>query len=281
MTNADPIRLDLTRCDPTFPVKRTDAILHLLEQADGWCSGEAISESLGISRAAVSKHITTLRVSGHAIESLTRRGYRLLAKYVPLDMSFLQSHLETKVLGQQGWSVFKTIPSSNQEAARQAMDGAPTGKIVVAEDQSQGRGSKGHDWFSSPRGLHFSIILRPEGQGFDTHALTQAAMLAVAESIKTLTGLQATLKQPNDIILGTRKIAGILVETGFRGLELDWAILGIGYNINALESDFPIDLADRCTSLLVETGRSFDRSQCLVILLNALEETLKNLGISY
>ncbi len=253
------------------PGSRPRQILAFLEEAEGWCSGEAISRRLGISRAAVGKHVAALRREGHAVAAATRRGYRLLAKCDRLDGSALSRDMPTQVLGKQGWTVCATTTSTNHEAVRLALEGTPEGHVILAEHQTRGRGRQGHDWFSAPRGLQFSVILRPGRQQGDAEALTRLGVLAAAEGVRELTGLDPEPKPPNDVLLRGRKVVGVLVETGFRGGEPEWAVLGIGCNVNALPEDFPENLRPVATSLLAESGAPQDRAALLGAMLVHLE----------
>ena len=252
-------------------------ILTLLEERDAWCSGEAIAGQLGISRAAVGKHVACLRADDHAIAAATRRGYRLLARRDLLDGAALAASLPTRIFGKTAWHILEETTSTNHDAVRLANEGCAEGCVIVAERQTQGRGRKGHVWRSLPRGLQFSVLLRPEACSWNAALLTGLAALAVARAVREVTGLTPCVKPPNDVHIGGRKLAGVLVETGLRGDEPDWAVLGIGCNVNALPEDFPPEerLEDgrpRFTSLLEETGRFVSRPALLAVMLEHLEK---------
>ncbi len=246
-------------------------ILALLEQAGGWYSGEAISGCLGISRAAVGKHMSVLRAEGHFIEAATRRGYRLLAKQDIIDGAEMAARLETAILGKGRWHMLAETGSTNLEAVRLAAEGAEEGSLVFAERQTRGRGRKGHDWVSVPRGLQFSVIFRPDARYWNADTLTCLGALAVVQAVKKTAGVQAAFKRPNDVYAAGRKLAGILVETGYRVDEPEWAILGIGCNVNALPEDFPGEVRDRFTSVLREAGHPVSRPALLRSILEALD----------
>ena len=248
-----------------------EKILDILELSGDWCSGEAMSARLGISRAAVAKHIACLRAGGHAIEAVSRRGYRLLARIDALDAPVISAALKTRRMGKAAWHVLGEVSSTNLEAVRLATEGAEEGTVVLAETQTRGRGTKGHNWISIPRGLHLSVILRP-GAANEVERMTELASLSVARAIKKATSLEAAYKVPNDVLVNGRKIAGILVETGFRGAEPDWAVVGIGCNVNGLPTDFPEADRDRFTSVLIEKGAFFSRAALLIAILESLEQ---------
>lgn len=254
-----------------------EAILSMLEKAGTWLSGEDISRRLGVSRAAVAKHVGALRGDGHAIEAVTRNGYRLLAKKDALNENAVVPFLATRAFGRAGWRFLETTASTNLEAVYSAGEGAPEGYVVVAESQTKGRGRKGHDWFTVPRGIQFSIVLYPESSFWDAEAFTHAGARAVADTVKELTGLEAVFKTPNDVLIRGKKIAGVLVETGYRGNELEWAVFGIGCNVNALPKDFPESLRHKVTSILAENGGPVSRAELLAALLKNLEAAYTSL----
>lgn len=248
-----------------------ESILLMLEEATAWLSGEDISRRLGFSRAAVAKHVNALRSEGHAIEAVTRKGYRLLAKRDALSAATVVPCLDTNTFGQVGWNVLETTASTNLEAVYSAGEGAPEGYIVVAESQTKGRGRKGHDWFTVPRGIQFSVVLYPEASFWNAEEFTRLGALAVADAVKALTGLDAVFKTPNDVLLNRKKIAGVLVETGYRGSEPEWAVIGIGCNANALPGDFPESVRHKVTSIFAESGTAVSRAELLATILNRLE----------
>ena len=256
---------------PTPLTGRAEHILRLLEENGSWCSGEKLSELLGISRAAVAKQIAGLRLRGHVIQSVSGRGHRLLLKKESLDSAAVGENLRTRHIGRGEWHVHAETTSSSDEAIRLALSGAASGSVVVAERQSRGRGRKGHLWFSAPHGLMFSVLLRPAMPATDLVWLTPLGVLAVAEAVEEQTGLRPTVKAPNDVLIGRRKVAGVLLETGMRGGEPDWAVLGIGCNVNTLPEEFPPALQQDITSLFAESGEAASRAGLLAAILNRLE----------
>ena len=255
-------------------LSRNDEVLELLEKAADWCSGEEMSKNFNISRAAISKHINILRENGHIIQSSTKKGYKLIAKNIKIDARRLESILKTQTLGKNGIIIFNTIGSSNQEAMIRALNDAQTGTLIIAENQEKGRGTKNRSWFSAPRSLQFSLILRPESSKNTLEALTQITLSAIAKTIEEVTHLKAIIKQPNDIMVNQKKVCGLLIETVHRGTDLECIILGIGININALKEDFPEELHDICTSLFIETDIFYNRIELLALFLETLETDL-------
>ncbi len=158
-------------------------------------------------------------------------------------------------------SFFETITSTMHEAATRAAAGCPSGAVVVAEEQTAGQGRHGHAWHSEPgAGLYLSVVLRQAS----LPVLTLALGLATAEAIARATDLQPDLRWPNDVMLGGRKAAGILVQ-----LMDTAAVAGIGVNVN--HPAFPPEIATEATSLRLASGRAQSREEILVALLPAID----------
>lgn len=144
--------------------------------------------------------------------------------------------------------------STNRQARLWAREGAPHGAVVIARQQTQGRGRRGRDWISAPdAGLWFSMVLRPQIAREQYTLLPFAAALATADACQITAGALPDIKWPNDLLLGGRKVTGILVEG-----EGDAAILGIGINVRQRQEDFPEELRDKAGSLEMVTGRAVD-----------------------
>jgi BirA family biotin operon repressor/biotin-[acetyl-CoA-carboxylase] ligase len=257
-----------------IPIKnsRMASILAMLEEAGDWCSGEELAARLGISRAAVGQYVSVLRAHGHGIAARSRRGYCLRIKADSLTEARVRPLLKTRYMGRKAWRCFDETHSTNREAVFWALEGAESGSLALAERQFAGRGRRGHSWFSTPRSLHCSIILlREEFSGARPPLLMTAASLAAAEAVACCTALPAKVKLPNDVYIAGRKVCGTLVELGLRGGEAEWAVIGIGCNMNALVEDFPEELRQSSTSLLLEGGVPVDRSVFLAALLERLE----------
>jgi BirA family biotin operon repressor/biotin-[acetyl-CoA-carboxylase] ligase len=157
-----------------------------------------------------------------------------------------------------------TTTSTNDVAAHLAELGAAEGTTVAADAQTAGRGRRGRTWFSPPcAGLYVSIVLRPSGdlstRSNPSAFLTLASGVAIAEGVRTSTGLPAEIKWPNDVMIGRRKLAGILAEAAAQGDRLQHVIVGFGVNLQ--NTSFPLELADRATSIEAETSRPADRAQ--------------------
>ena len=160
--------------------------------------------------------------------------------------------------------------STMNDARDLARDGASEGAVVVAEQQGRGRGRFDRTWVSPPgQNLYFTVLFRPApGQ---LPYMNMAATLAVHRTVAHSTGLPASVKWPNDVRVGGRKVSGILIETEFEGGKLDHALVGIGLNVNLDVTAYP-EIADTATSLRTATGRMFDRNDVFVSALRNLEE---------
>lgn len=167
---------------------------------------------------------------------------------------------------------FTSLPSTNSTAFELARDGAPEGTVVVARSQSAGRGRLGHSWHSPPGGLYLSFILKPEKPLARMVQLGLAAAVALARAIDSATGLRSAVRWPNDIFIGGRKAAGVLVEARTSGERVEATVVGVGVNVN--QSRFPGELADIATSLAVEARRKISRSALARALLSELASVL-------
>lgn len=165
----------------------------------------------------------------------------------------------------------ESVESTNDEVRTLAQAGAPDGLIVLAERQTAGRGRRGTAWFSpTNESLAFSVLLRPTEPKALWPRLALAVGLAVTEAVESF-GLQAGIKWPNDVWIGQRKVAGILVEAG-----ADFAVVGIGLNVNSIE--FPPEVSEIATSLRIEASRDFSRAEVLRIIISKLALRRRQIG---
>ena len=160
--------------------------------------------------------------------------------------------------------------STNLWIKRLAKEGASEGTLALAEFQSAGRGRLGRSW-EVPEGtsVMMSILLRPKFEPQYAPTLTLVMGMAVAKAVKNL-GFDVSIKWPNDVVVSHKKICGILTEMGVRDGKIDYAVIGVGINVNIKE--FPEEMADKATSLYLESGREFDRSQIPGLVMEAFEE---------
>ena len=237
-----------------------EAILNLFHsRGSAFVSGAELSAALGVSRTAVWKQIGALRELGYAIEAVPSRGYRLLSTPDTLIAAELQAGLETRVIGREIVFLERT-DSTNLRAAELAEAGGAEGTVVIAEEQTAGKGRLGRRW-SSPPGvnLYLSVLLRPPVLPWDAPQLTFLSAVAVARSVAEERGLQPEVKWPNDVLLRGCKVAGLLNEMRAETEGIHHVILGIGVNLNMTAEQFPADLRYPATSLRIERGERVSR----------------------
>lgn len=218
-------------------------ILKYLKTSNSFVSGEEISRALKMSRTAVWKHVKQLRADGFSIEAVSRHGYRLVSEPDKLFPDAVQENIHTKIFGKK-IVYLKSVDSTMNVASKMALEGAGEGTVICAEEQTKGRGRLGREWFSPKgQGIYFSVILRP------TIALSQASILtlvfavAVCQAIRTATGLDAVIKWPNDILLKSKKVAGLLTELNAETDRINFIVLGVGINVHGALPSFLKDAA--------------------------------------
>ena len=184
-----------------------------------------------------------------------------------LSPSAIQSELTTRFVG-RNLMYIPTVSSTMDVARQAAVEGAEEGTTVVAEEQTQGRARLGRAWINPPGVMAISVILRPELSCL--LRLTMVAALATSHGIEKSVGLATTLKWPNDVLVRGRKVSGILTESALRAQSVDWAIIGIGVNVNFDPGVYP-EIADIATSLSNELGHEVSHRRVLVNLLGEME----------
>ena len=239
----------------------------LREQAGAFLSGEELSRASGVSRAAIWKQIEKLRDEGYKIAAQPHLGYRLVAPPDRLIPEELQWGLTTTVVGRR-LSSYAATDSTMDVAHRLVAAGEPEGHAIFAETQARGRGRLGRTWQSpAGQGVYVSVILRPSLTPASAPLLTLLAAVALVEAIRDTVGLDARIKWPNDVLLGEKKVAGILTELHAELNQVRAAILGIGLNVNTPRSALP----KFATSLAIERGERCDRLAVARGLLTALD----------
>src|ERR1039457_4250517 len=222
----------------------TDAkILSALRENPDGVSGAELAEQLGISRAAVWARIEELRSLDYEIEAGPHFGYRIVSAPDALHADDLLARLgKTKVVGRD-IRVFEQTTSTNDVIEKLARDGVKEGAVVFAESQSKGRGRLGRNWMSPPqKGLWFSVLLRPDLRPQEATQLTVAPATALVRTIRSVTDLKPEIKWPNDILIGGKKVAGVLTELSAELDHVKYIILGIGVNVNLGAGEFPSEL---------------------------------------
>ncbi len=265
---------------------RTDSenrVLEMLRQAgQKFISGEEIAERLGVTRTAVWKHIRELRAAGYSIVSQPRSGYSLQETPDRLLASEIKHDLGTQTIGCKIYS-YETIGSTNVTARGMAdrdAEATPDGTIVVADEQTGGRGRLERHFFCPPTGIWFSVILRPDFLPQEAPKCTLFASVAVVRAMREF-GVPGGIKWPNDVLHKGRKMVGILTELSAELDRVNYIVIGIGINANIAEQDFPEDVRDKATSLMEAKGEPVPRVAFLQAVLRAMDDlyaTIKTQG---
>lgn len=246
-------------------------ILHILKTAKDFVSGEDISRELGISRTAIWKHISNLRNDGYNIESVTKKGHRLLYSPEVLYGEEVSFSLNTRMLGKD--IVFmESVDSTNNIAKKYADEGCDEGLTVISEEQVGGKGRLSRVWQSPPKvGIWMSLVLRPQVEPVKAPQLALLAAAAVAKAIFDYTGLEAEIKWPNDILISGKKVCGILTEMKAEMEFIHYCVIGIGINVNTTSEQFPVDLADKAASLRMFANQEIKRAGLVRAILQHIE----------
>ncbi len=249
-----------------------EKIVQLLYNAADYISGQQISESLGVSRQAVNKAVKSLREKGFEIESVTNKGYLLRNTPARLCAEAVMCHLNTKLIGKK-IIVLDTVGSTNDYLKSLGSKGAEAGTVVIAREQTAGKGRLGRVWDSKrDDGIFLSLLLRPELSPSEISAITPLSGLAMCRAINDFCMLDSRIKWPNDIIVGKKKLVGILTEMSAEFDKVEFTVTGIGINVE--HTSFPDEISHKATSILLETGRHIDQNKFVAAILNYLEQEL-------
>lgn len=243
----------------------------LLQNRTVFLSGEELSQQVGVSRAAIWKHVEELRGEGYEIEAKPRRGYRLIYRPDRVATEEVQNELTTEKFGRH--IRYEPVAKSTQILAHQwARADAKEGSLVIADEQLEGKGRLGRVWHSPPQtGIWMSLIIRPQIPLQQASHLTLLASVGVCEAIRKFTSLPVMIKWPNDLLLHGKKICGILTELRGDQDHIHYVIFGIGLNVNQSQEDFPLELREIATSLAVEGRQQYARASLIAEILKQLE----------
>lgn len=253
-------------------------LLALLNEKNGeYISGETAASSLGVSRTAIWKAIKTLQTQGYQIDAVTNKGY-CLAKNTDVitseSVAFYTKNKDVRI------EVVPTIDSTNNAVKKRASEGEEQGLILIAKEQSLGKGRLGRSFYSpSDCGIYMSFLLKPTISATDAQLITTAAAVAVAKAIETVCGQYAQIKWVNDLFINNKKICGILTEASFNmeNGALDWAVLGIGINAYAPPQGYPSELAQIVGSVLQTPQKDF-RSKLAAYIIDEFMQLYKTLA---
>ena len=239
-----------------------EEILRLLRSADGYISGQELCNRFGVSRTAVWKAINQLKEAGYEIEAQQNKGYRLMAAPDLMTEAEIKSLLHTDWVAKEVL-YFDTIDSTNTKAQELAEKGYPSGTLVVADKQESGKGRRGRSWVSpSGTGIFMTLMIKPDINPNNASMLTLVAALAVAKAITSVTGEEALIKWPNDIVINGKKVCGILTEMNAQFDYINHIVVGIGINVH--NESFPEEISQMASSLMIEAGgKRFHRAQII------------------
>jgi len=244
-------------------------ILQILKKTDNYISGQELCDTLGISRTAVWKYMNKLKEEGYQIEAVPNKGYHLLTVPDVLTESEIKSRLCTKWAGHEV-HCYEKIDSTNNAAKNAAEQGSVHGALFIAEQQSAGKGRRGRSWVSpTGTGIWMTILLKPELEPSYASMLTLVAALSISEAIEEATGLVAKIKWPNDIVVNGKKVCGILTEMNAEIECIHYVVIGLGTNVNIEE--FPKEIQETATSLMIEAGKHIDRVPVICAFLSCFE----------
>src|ERR1700692_3278182 len=259
---------------PTNPTgttdRRIDALLAVLaDNAMIVISGPKIAREIGVTRSTVWRWIEKHRSLGGRVKGHPRSGYQVEKVPDILAPKILRKRLPPGPFNKRIYHFFKT-DSTNTVAMRLGEQGEPHGTLVIAEEQSAGRGRAGHTWHSEKtNGIYMTVLLRPEIPPQHAPLITLVAGLAVREAILEQTGLSPDLRWPNDLLFGRKKFCGILTEMNAEQDQIHFVAVGIGINVN--HDRIPEELSKIATSLRIETKHVQSRVEIVARLLRHLD----------
>lgn len=252
---------------------REKVLALLKESGTAFCSGEAMSRVLGISRAAIWKAIDALRQEGYEISSVPRRGYRLEHAPDLLSSGELAGALVGCTVGQK-IVCLDSIDSTNNYAKKLADEGAPHGTVVLTDHQTGGRGRRGNSFISpAGKGLYLSVLLRPDLPPAEVINLTAWIAVAVCDAVEQVIGERPGIKWTNDLILHQKKLCGILTEMSLEAEtgDLQYVVAGIGINVSQTDEDFGDEISKLAISLEQALGRRIRRADLAAAVIRSLD----------
>lgn len=246
-------------------------ILKMLKEADDHISGQQLCEQFQVSRTAVWKVINQLKEEGYQVEAVRNKGYRIIESPDVLTREELAVQIgdATRWAGQE-IVCFTETDSTNVRARKLGENGAAHGTLVVAEQQTAGRGRRGRGW-ESPAGssIYMSLLLRPEFLPNKAPMLTIVMAYSVATALREQTGLDFRIKWPNDIVLNGKKVVGILTEMSTEIEYINHVVIGVGINVNT--EAFPEEICATATSIRRESGKTWRRAELIAAILRQFE----------
>ena len=246
-----------------------DKILEFLEEnKESYTSGEAMAAALGLSRNAVWKAINDLRKLGYQIDAISNKGYRLSKGTDIISKQGILSYFnkDKADMLSDNILIYDTLESTNKLAKEKAISGSPNGSLIIAKQQSLGKGRRDHLFYSPEGGIYMSIILSPDFlPTLDKDVITAYTGVSVCKAIEELCDIIPGIKPINDLFVNGRKICGILTESGIEyetGL-VQWIVVGIGINFDTDVNSFPTDLQEIIGTLFTPGHGSISKNQLI------------------
>lgn len=248
-------------------------LINAFLEADGeFVSGQALADMIGCSRTAVWKEIEELRKEGFVLEAVRKKGYKIISSPDQLTESEILHGLTTNQMG-RNVLYYETLQSTQITAHEAAQNGAAEGTLVIAEEQTGGRGRMARQWHSlKQKGIWMSLIIRPELPPERAPQFTLITAIAVVQAIEEITRLSPEIKWPNDILLNGKKLTGILTELQGEADKINYLVIGVGMNVNHTEADFPPEVKEIATSLAIEKGGQIERKELIQSFLKYFEK---------
>lgn len=241
----------------------------LLTHGDEPVSGTRLAKLLGVSRVAVWMHLQKFAQQGFVFEGVRTKGYRLIKTPDHLHSALIRAHL-----GRQrapALTCLETVDSTNSEAERRLAAGEPAPMVILAREQTRGRGRRGRPWHSAANGnLYATFVFRPRLEAVRLQDFTLWMGVNVAELIESFCRLQPGLKWPNDVLLDRRKVGGMLTEARVDAEEVRDLVFGLGLNVNGRAADLPADLRRTATSLAEQSGAPVDLNKFAAALIGRI-----------
>lgn len=250
-----------------------EKILKLLSESDDYISGEKISQTLGVTRASVWKHIKALKEDGYEIDGISKKGYKLISTPDIISIFEINKYLKTNFIA-KNIKYYKSLQSTNLTAKENASS-LNDGSVIISEIQEGGVGRFKRAWTSPAGGIWFSIILKPN---IEPYLASKITIICAAALIKTLNSMNinAFIKWPNDIYVNGKKLCGILTEMKCDMDHINYLVVGIGINANLNNDDFSDEVKDTATSIRIIQNAPINRNKFLANFFNNFEPLYKS-----
>ncbi|MDD3852465.1 MAG: biotin--[acetyl-CoA-carboxylase] ligase [Syntrophomonadaceae bacterium] len=243
----------------------------LLLSRGEFISGAKLANITGVSRVAVWKHMGNLKQEGYNIISVKGKGYQLLQIENIIIPEIVADYLQTENIGRKVFIVPQIDSTNNRLKAMLQEQSLPTGTVLVAASQNSGKGRRGRSWISPPGGLWFSVLLRPPLDLARTALLSLVFAVACTHALQHYTEAACQIKWPNDLLIGGKKVGGILLELEGEIGAANYLIVGIGINVNLDLDSIPVEIRDYAISMQIAEQKNFELNHILATVLNEME----------